>query len=125
VEGRNQEDDMNGIQMALVGRLTKDPAGLRYASNGNAMLSFSVAVDDAKRPEGAPTEWARVTVWGEDAERLADQLKRGSVVYLEGRGKLRTWTTTEGQPRTDLEISAWTVQPMGVGRSRTGGRLSV
>ncbi len=107
---------MNGIHVALTGRLPRDPGDLRYTANGNAMLGFSVAVDDAKRREGDPTEWARVTVWGEDAERLANTLRKGSLVYAEGRGKLRTWTTSEGVERTDLEVSAWVCQPMGVGR---------
>ena len=46
---------------AFQGRVGKDPEPIRYSGNGNAMLSFSVAIDDSKRGEGDPAEWCRVT----------------------------------------------------------------
>ena len=73
---------MNGIVSAVQGRFPKDAGELRYTSGGRAFLGFSLAVNDDKRGENEPTEWVRVTVWGEDAERLDGAL-------AEGQGGLR------------------------------------
>jgi single-strand DNA-binding protein len=109
---------MNGITAALTGRLGGD-AELKYTANGTVMATFSVAVDDAKKAEGEPAEWVRVTVWGEPAEDLAPRLMKGTAVYLEGRLRLETWMTREGEQRSTLKLSAWTCQPMGqLGRQR-------
>ena len=108
---------MNGIQIALIGRLTADAGLLRYTANGNALLGFSVAVQDTKRGDEEPTEWVRVTAWGELAETLADRLSKGTEVYLEGRLRLTEWTGQDGQSRSGLSVSAWKVQPLGqIGR---------
>ncbi len=109
---------MNGIVCAFEGRVGQDPE-LKYTQNGQALLSFGVAVSDAKAAEGAETEWARVTVWGERAEQLhhAGTLSKGAEVYVEGRLRLNTWQGQDGQQRAGLNVSAWTVQPMGqIGR---------
>jgi len=107
---------MNGIHCALTGRLPAD-AELKYTSTGKALLNFSLAVDDAKHKEGDATEWVRVTVWEEQAERLADRLKKGSEVYVEGRLKLNAWNTADGEQRTGLNVSAGTCEVLGaIGR---------
>lgn len=109
---------MNGITCALTGRLGGD-AELKYTSQGSAMATFSVAVDDVKKAEGDQTEWVRATVWGEAAEQLAPRLVKGTGVYLEGRLRLEVWTTREGEQRSTLKLSAWSCQPMGqIGRQR-------
>lgn len=83
------------------------------------MATFSVAVDDAKKAEGGQAEWIRAIVWGEDAEQLAPRLVKGTGVYLEGRLRLETWQTREGEHRSTLKLSAWSCQPMGqIGRQR-------
>jgi single-strand DNA-binding protein len=109
---------MNGITAALTGRLGSD-GELKYSANGNAYVTINVAVDDAKRAEGAATEWIRATVWGETAEQVAPRLVKGAGVYLEGRLRLETWTTKEGEQRSTVKLSAWTCAPMGqIGRQR-------
>ncbi len=109
---------MNGITAALTGRIAAD-AELKYLATGAALASFSVAVDDAKRPEGGPTEWVRATVWGEQAEDLAPRLTKGTRVYLEGRLKLEQWQAQDGAQRSALKLSAWACQPMGqIGKQR-------
>ena len=115
---------MNGIVSEVQGRLSRDPE-LRYTGQGTAMLALNVAVNDDKRAEDGPTEWVRVAAWGETAEQLAERLKKGSEVYCHGRLKLRTWTKQDGSQGAGVELSAWTVQPMGAGgrRSRQGEPL--
>ena len=58
---------MNGCHVALVGRVTR-PGELKHSQNGNAYLRVGVMVDDQKRPEDQPPEFADVTIWGELAE---------------------------------------------------------
>ena len=109
---------MNGITAALTGRLGGD-AELKYTASGTAMATFSVAVDDAKRADGAAPEWVRVTLWGETAEDLAARLVKGTSVYVEGRLRLDTWESQTDEWRATLNLSAWTCCPMGqIGRQR-------
>ena len=64
---------MNGIVAACQGRLAKDLEPIRFTGSGTPFVSVSLAVDDAKRAEGSPTEWVRVTAWSEVAEGLAER----------------------------------------------------
>jgi single-strand DNA-binding protein len=118
---------MNGIVSAAQGTLPRD-AEMRFTQSGLPMLSFSVAVHDAKRAEGAETEWLKVVVWGELAEQLhaGGALVKGTEVYAEGRLKLDQWTAADGQQRSGLSLSAWKVEPMGqIGRRRPPRREAV
>jgi single-strand DNA-binding protein len=50
-----------------------------------------------------------VSVWREQAERLAEVLHKGSAVFIEGRLQSRSWEV-EGQRRNMVEINAWRIQ---------------
>src|SRR5579884_3315137 len=109
---------MNGIVACATGTLGRD-AELRYTQGGQACLNFSIAVADAKRREGADTEWLKCVCWGERAEELHESgnLGKGAEVYVEGRLKLNTWAGQDGQQRSGLELSAWRVDVLGaIGR---------
>ena len=56
---------MNWVTAVCQGRLPKDADEPRYTAQGVAPLGFSLAVNDAKRPEDPPTEWVRISCWGE------------------------------------------------------------
>lgn len=108
---------MNGIHCALQGALGADPE-LRFTSTGKAILNLSVAVTDNRAGgDGAETQWVRVALWEELAEELAEVLKQGQEVYVEGKLRLNAWTGQDGQPRAQLSVSAWTCQLLGaIGR---------
>ena len=110
---------MNGLHAAFTGRLGGDPEQ-RYTRTGKALLTFSVAVDEntvETEDRAAPeTQWVRVTAWEELALGLAERLHKGTAVYCEGRLRLDRWTAPDGAERSGLSVSAWIVQPMGVGR---------
>lgn len=109
---------MNGIQSAAMGYLARD-AELRYTANGKVMLTFSLAVDDNKKAEGAETEWLRVVCFGELAEELAPRLTKGVHCYVEGRCKLNRWEAADGSERCGLELLAWVCQALGqIGKRR-------
>jgi single-strand DNA-binding protein len=107
---------MNGAHVALIGRVTR-PGELKYASTGTAMLRVGVMVDDPKRREGDPPEFADVTIWSERAEELAERLPKGTNIYIEGKATVRPWLANDGTPRASLNVSAWKAEPMGqIGR---------
>ena len=105
---------MNGIVAACQGRLAKELDPVRFTGSGTPFVSFSLAVQDDRRGEDTPTQWIRATAWGEVAERLAERgLTKGTEVYCEGKLTLGEWTTPEGDKRSGLNLSCWTVQALG------------
>lgn len=95
----------------IIGNLGRDPE-MRYTPNGRPVTEFSVAVShrsrDPQTGEWADdqTDWYRVTVWGERAERTAEQLRKGNRVFVEGRFRTREYEARDGQKRVSLEITA-------------------
>ncbi|MEI7743514.1 MAG: single-stranded DNA-binding protein [Chloroflexota bacterium] len=94
----------------IIGNLGRDPE-MRYTPNGRPVTEFSVAVSHS-RPDGnggwvdEGTDWYRVTVWGDRAERTAEQFRKGNKVFVEGRFRTREFEGKDGQKRTALEITA-------------------
>ena len=96
-------------KVILVGRLGRDPE-TRYTGGGQAVANFSVATDETYKDRNGErqkrTEWHRITVWGKQAEIAQQYLKKGALVYIEGRIQTREWQDKEGQKRTSFEIVA-------------------
>ena len=93
----------------LVGRLGRDPE-TRYTGGGSAVANFSVATDETYKDRNGErqkrTEWHKIVVWGKQAEIAQQYLKKGSLVFIEGRIQSREWQDKEGQKRTSFEIVA-------------------
>jgi len=113
---------MSVNKVILVGRLGRDPE-TRYTGGGQAVANFSVATDETYRDRNGErqkhTEWHRITVWGKQAEIAQQYLKKGSLVYVEGRIRSREWNDKEGQKRTSFEIVANNFRMLG-GRGEAG-----
>ena len=97
-------------KVILIGNLGRDPE-LRYTPNGRPVASFTVAVNQSTKNQQSgewieSTDWFRVTVWGDRAERTAEQLRKGNRVFVEGRFRTREFETKDGQKRISLEITA-------------------
>jgi single-strand DNA-binding protein len=78
---------LNRVQ--LIGRLGKDPES-RYTPTGKQVTTFSLAVSNRWKSQGETkeyTEWINVEAWGRLGEVCQEYLKKGSLVYLEGRLK--------------------------------------
>ena len=82
----------------LTGRLTKDPE-LRYTGNGTAVVQFNLAVDRAyTNAQGErETDFIRVVAWKKQAETIANHVKKGSLVGIEGRIQTRTYDDNDGK----------------------------
>jgi single-strand DNA-binding protein len=112
-------------KVMVTGRLTRDPE-TRYVSSGTAVANFSVAVN-RRYLDNKSNEWKEETLfldveaWGKMAERIAESLKKGTPVYVEGRLRSDTWENREGQKQTRLRIVAERVTPFDVpGRGEAG-----
>lgn len=104
-------------RVTLVGRLGKDPE-TRYTSGGQAVCNFSVATDETYKDRAGErqkrTEWHRIVMWGKLAEIAQQYLKKGALVYIEGRIQSRQWEDKrDGQKKTSYEIVADTMKMLG------------
>jgi single-strand DNA-binding protein len=97
-------------KVILVGNLGKD-AELRYTPGGTAVASVRLATTERfKDKEGQwqdQTEWHTVVIWGKTAESLAEYLRKGKQIYVEGRLQTRSWDDAkEGRKRFATEVRA-------------------
>ena len=110
---------MSVNKVILVGRLGRDPE-TRFTSGGQAVANFSLATDESYKDRNGErqkrTEWHKIVVWGKQAEIAQQYLKKGSLVFIEGRIQSREWQDKEGQKRTSFEIVANNFRMLG-GRS--------
>jgi single-strand DNA-binding protein len=100
---------MNHI--VLIGRLTRDPE-LRYTPNGVAVANFDLAVDRPTPNQQGEREadFIRIVTWQKQAEVVANYLKKGRLVAVEGRLQIRNYETQDGQKRKAAEVVANRVQ---------------
>ena len=109
-------------KVILVGNLGRDPE-VRYTPDNNAITNISVATTDRYKDKHTGeqkeiTEWHRVVFFNRLAEIAGEYLKKGSLVYIEGRLRTRKWTDQSGVDKYTTEIIADQMQMLG---SRSGG----
>ena len=94
-------------RIIVMGRMTRDPE-LRRTNSGNAVTSFTVAVDrDFKSQSGEKeTDFIDVVAWRNTAEFVSKYFSKGRMAVVEGRLQLRDWTDKDGNKRRTAEIVA-------------------
>ena len=97
-------------KVMIIGNLGSDPE-MRYTPSNRAVTQFNVAVNQSTKNQQTgewveETDWFRVSVWGDRAERMAETLRKGNKVFVEGRFKTREFEGRDGQKRTSLELTA-------------------
>lgn len=100
--------------VVIIGRVTLDP-DLRYTPRNTPVLTFRIAVNRRFKTEEDwkdETHYFTVTAWAQLAERLADRLKKGSPVAIQGELRSRSWKTQTGERRAAVEILARSVALM-------------
>lgn len=102
----------------LIGRLGRDPE-VRYMPNGDAVCNFSIATDETWKDQSGQrqtkTEWHAITLYRRMAEVAGQYLKKGSLVYIEGRIQSRKYTDKNGIERTAYEIIGSEMKMLGGG----------
>lgn len=103
-------------KVILVGHLGKDPE-LRYLPSGDAVANFSIATSEKwKNKDGEQqeqTEWHRISLFGKVAEIAGEYLRKGSLVYIEGKLQTRKWSDKDGNDRYTTEIRGDRMQMLG------------
>ena len=98
---------LNKIQ--IIGRLGQDPE-TRSTQNNTTVTNLSVATSERyKNKQGEQvetTEWHRVTAWDRLGEICRDYLKKGSLVYIEGKVQTRDYEDKDGVKRYVTEVIA-------------------
>lgn len=97
-------------KVTLIGRLGQD-VELRYTQAQKATALMSVATseswfDKQSQERKDSTEWHRVQVWDKQAENCQKYLKKGSMVYIEGKIKTEKYTDKQGIERYATKIQA-------------------
>jgi len=110
-------------KVILVGRLGRDPE-TRYTSSGQAVCNFTMATDETYKSRSGEkqqrTEWHRIVMWAKLAEIAQQYLRKGQLVYIEGRLQTRQWDDKrDGSKKTTTEIVATTMKMLGGGRGES------
>lgn len=94
-------------KVTLIGRLGADPE-VRRLENGAAVAKLNLATNENYRDKNGEwqklTEWHNVVVWRWLAERAEQYLKKGSLVYIEGKLTTRKWQDKDGNDRYTTEV---------------------
>ena len=111
-------------KITLVGRLGADPE-VRTLESGAMVAKFGLATSENYRDRSGEwqeqTEWHDVVVWRGLAERAQEYLKKGSLVYLEGKLTHRKWQDKDGNPRKTTEVVGNYFRMLGNRQSNSGG----
>ena len=111
-------------KVILVGNVGQDPE-TRYMPNGNAVTNITLATSETWKDKNTGeqqerTEWHRVTFYQRLAEIVAEYVKKGSKLYIEGRLQTRSWEQ-DGIKRYATDIIANEMQMLDSRGSGGGG----
>ncbi|OGG70070.1 single-stranded DNA-binding protein [Candidatus Kaiserbacteria bacterium RIFCSPHIGHO2_12_FULL_53_13] len=114
-------------KVILFGNLTRDPE-LKALPSGMNVVNFSIATNrvfrDREGKKQEQTEFHNIVVFGRQADTVAQYMKKGSSVFIEGRLQTRNWDDkTSGEKKYRTEIIADRVQfgPKGGGSAMPRG----
>jgi len=101
---------LNRVQ--LIGRLGKDPES-KFTPTGKKVTQFRLAVDNRWKDKSGETkestEWVNIEAWGRLGEICQEYLKKGSLIFLEGRLKTEKYED-KGETRYFTKVVALTLQ---------------
>lgn len=99
---------MRGVnKVILIGNLGKDP-DIQFIEGNIAVSKFSLATTESFKDKNgkqiSQTEWHTVVLWRGLAELSQKYLHKGSLVYIEGRLRTRTWEDKDHNKKHATEI---------------------
>ena len=114
-------------KVILIGNLGSDPE-IRYLDGGSVVARFNIATSETYNNKSGEkieqTEWHRIELWNALAKVAEKDLRKGNLVYVEGKIRTENWTDKEGQARTTISIMANNMTKLGGGGSSGGGHNS-
>src|SRR5258705_1714771 len=114
----------NFNKVILAGNLTRDPE-MRYTPKGTAVTKIGVAINRTWKSETGETKeevtFVDVDAFGRTAEVIAQYLKKGRPILMEGRLRYETWEDKQTkQKRSKLGVVMESFQFMDSGRTEGG-----
>ncbi len=98
---------MSGVnRVILIGHLGKDPE-VRHLDGGVSVANFPLATSESYTKDGKKieqTEWHSVVMWRGLADLAAKYLRKGKLIYLEGKLRNRSYEDKEGIKRFTTEV---------------------
>lgn len=115
-------------KVMLIGRAGQDPEQ-RYTAGGAGVTTLSLATSEAWKDKASgerkeATEWHRVVLFERLAEIAAEYVRKGSLVYVEGKLTTRKWQDKQGVDRYTTEIRADRLQLLSSRQDGDGGSTS-
>ena len=111
-------------KVILVGHLGGDPES-RFTPGGTAVATFSIATNESRKNSDGNwedhTEWHRCVLFGKQAEFAGEYVKKGQMVYVEGRLQTRSWEDKEGMKRYSTEVVGNAFTTLGRRNTEGGG----
>ena len=115
-------------KVILIGNLGRDPE-VRHLESGASVAKFSVATNENYRDKAGEwqtiTQWHDVVAWRGLADRAERDLKKGSMVFVEGKLTTRKWQDKDGNDRYTTEVVALMLRSLdrreGGGNNNLGG----
>ncbi len=103
-------------KVILVGNTGQDP-DVRHLEGGVAVANFNLATSETYKNKNGEkvtqTEWHRVVLWRGLAEIAEKFVKKGQLLYIEGRLRTRSWEDKEGVKRYTTEVFADVMRMLG------------
>jgi single-strand DNA-binding protein len=100
-------------KVILVGRVGKDTE-VRHLDNNQSVGRFTLATNETYKNKNGEkvtnTEWHNLVVWRAQAEFAGKYVKKGTMVYVEGKIRNRSWDDKDGNKRYTTEIDVETIQ---------------
>lgn len=107
---------MSVNKVILVGNLGKDPE-VRYFDNQKVVANFTLATNEVFMNKNGErkveTEWHNIEMWDQLAKVAEKYLKKGSLVYVEGKIKSESWRDKDGNEHLGKKIRVNTLNLLG------------
>ena len=108
---------MAGVnKVILIGNLGSDPE-VRHLSSGSVVANFNIATSESYTNKSGErvtqTEWHRIELWDGLAKVAEQYLKKGQMVYVEGKLKTENWQDSDGNNRTTTRIRGLNLTMLG------------
>lgn len=104
---------MNVNKVILVGNLTRDPE-MRSLPSGQPVINFGIATNrvwrDKEGQKQQQADFHNIVAFGKLAETVHQYMKKGNMMYVEGRLTTRIWDAQDGTKRSRTEVIAENVQ---------------
>ena len=114
-------------KVVLVGRIGQDPEK-RATQSGTSISNFSLATNESFRDQSGQTnditEWHRCAAFGKTADFINSYVRKGRLVYIDGRLRTRKWTDNNNATHYSTEIHVDTAMLLDKRDDGGGGQVN-